>query len=103
MCSEYNDGLLYLDTPAGPHVIVSANGVALTHEAKVHGRPDELPVEGKVHATHREESALHTVTSHIYKTFHCVELSAVFVATSCRDMLLAVAAGRQIKREIKGN
>ena len=105
MCNEYNDGLLYLDTPASPHVIISANGVALTHETKVHGRADELPVEGKVHATHWEESALHTVTSLVCKTFHCVKLSGVLVAGSCRDRLLEVAAGRQIKLEfaLKGN
>lgn len=37
--------ICYLYTPASPHVIVSANRVALTHETKVHSRPDQLPVE----------------------------------------------------------
>ncbi len=37
---------MYLDTPASPHVIVSANRVALAHETKVHSRPNQLPVEG---------------------------------------------------------
>lgn len=28
------------------------------HEAEVHGRPDEVPLKGEVHAAHRVQGAL---------------------------------------------
>ena len=48
----------YLDTPARPHVVVATDGLAVAHEAKVHGRADEVAVECQVHATHWKQSAL---------------------------------------------
>lgn len=35
----------YLGTPASPHIIVSANGLAITHEPKIHGWAYQLPVK----------------------------------------------------------
>jgi hypothetical protein len=48
----------YLDTPSSPHVVVASNGLAVAHEAEVHGGADEVAVEGEVHAAHGEEGAL---------------------------------------------
>ena len=49
----------HLAAPAGPHVVVPPQRLAVPHEAEVHGRPDELAVKGQVHAAHGEERALH--------------------------------------------
>lgn len=48
----------HLHTPPSPHVVVAANRLAITHETEVHGRANEIPVEGKVHAAHGEQGSL---------------------------------------------
>lgn len=48
----------YLDAPASPHIVVAADGLAVSHEAEVHSRTDEITVECKIHATHGKEGAL---------------------------------------------
>jgi hypothetical protein len=57
-CRKGNRKSTHLHTPSSPHVVVATNRLAITHEAKVHSRADELPVEGKVHATHGEQGPL---------------------------------------------
>ena len=47
-----------LAAPACPHVIVASDGLAISHEAKVHGRADEITVKCQVHAAHGEERPL---------------------------------------------
>ena len=50
-----------LGAPSGPHVIIAANGLPLSHQAEVHGRPDQLALEGKVHAAHGVQDSLNGV------------------------------------------
>lgn len=45
----------HLSTPSSPHVVISTNGLAVSHEPKIHSRPNEFPMEPKVHPTHREK------------------------------------------------
>ncbi|PON82088.1 hypothetical protein TorRG33x02_220830 [Trema orientale] len=47
-----------LDTPTSPHIIVATNWLTITHQPKVHCRPNKVTVEGQVHTTHGEQGAL---------------------------------------------
>lgn len=49
----------YLGAPACPHVIIAPQRLPIAHETKVHGRPNQLPVEGQVHPTHGKQGSLH--------------------------------------------
>ena len=47
-----------LGAPASPHVVVAANGLPLSHQAEVHGRPNKLTLKGEVHAAHGVQDSL---------------------------------------------
>lgn len=48
----------YLGAPTSPHIVIAANWLTITHQSKVHCRPNQLTVECQVHATHREQGSL---------------------------------------------
>lgn len=49
---------IYLHTPTSPHIIIATNGLAISHESKVHGRTDQITVECQIHSTHWKEGGL---------------------------------------------
>jgi len=57
MSHAFDKSRYYLGTPASPHIIISPNGLAVTHETKVHCRANQFPVKSKVHSTHWEQGA----------------------------------------------
>uniref|UniRef100_A0A7C8ZLR6 Uncharacterized protein n=1 Tax=Opuntia streptacantha TaxID=393608 RepID=A0A7C8ZLR6_OPUST len=48
----------YLRAPSSPHIVITSNGLAFTHKAKVHGRTNQVAVESQIHTTHGEQCAL---------------------------------------------
>jgi hypothetical protein len=65
----------YLNTPSGPHVVVASDGLAVAHEAEVHGRADKVADEGEVHATHGEKGAGMVMTASTYLSFRSRDLT----------------------------
>lgn len=54
-----------LGAPARPHIVVAANGLSLSHEAKVKGGTNEISLKGQVHAAHGIKRSLKT-DGHVY-------------------------------------
>ena len=50
--------LRYLRAPSSPHIVITSNGLAFTHKAKVHGGTNQVAVESQIHTTHGEQCAL---------------------------------------------
>lgn len=47
-----------LGAPACPHIVVTTDWLAITHQSKVHCRANQFSVETQIHPTHWEQGAL---------------------------------------------
>lgn len=58
----------HLGAPASPHVVIAPQRLPISHEAKVHGRANQIPVESQVHAAHGEQRPLQCTTNDNWHT-----------------------------------